>query len=92
MGLIRSSAEAACRELASEQLPERLGVATALSDLQPVTEFPNGLIDVLLKLYADPNDEVACKALTTIRMLPGTEHPHIESLLTAAPFIGAFGK
>ena len=61
-------------------------MATALLDLQPVTELPNWLSDVLLKLCADANDEVACKALTT------TEHPHIESLLTAAPFIRAFGK
>ncbi|GAA1992844.1 hypothetical protein [Kitasatospora viridis] len=84
------SGEAALRAVASGQLPERLGVAAALSDLQPVTAFPDALIKVLLELCDDPNDEVAMKALTTVREIPGTEHPHIQDLLTLVPCTRAF--
>lgn len=85
-----SRADATVQQLAGGQVPERLGLATALSDLQPVTAFPEGLVTVLLTLCDDPDDDVAKRAGTALRKVPGTEHPNVRVLLAAAPDSRAF--
>ncbi|MFB7122984.1 NACHT domain-containing protein [Kitasatospora sp. NPDC056273] len=84
------AAERAFDAVAEGRVPERLGVATALADLQPVTAFPRRLVDALLKLCDDPNDAVARTALTTVRELPATDHPHVQDLLTNVAYTRAF--
>ncbi|MFD0274637.1 NACHT domain-containing protein [Kitasatospora sp. NPDC127111] len=85
-----SCADSTVQQLVDGQVPERIGLATALSELQPLTAFPESLIYALLILCDDSADDVAKEAGTAVRNVPGADHPTVEALLAAAPDTRAF--
>ncbi len=72
------------QQLAARELPFRRGITAALTQLLSLGDMPDGLAAILIQLFDDADDDLACLAGAALLHLPAGHDDLASRLLSAA--------